>query len=87
MRMALLYNRFEQFMVRLCAFSYVAQKPLQGDQLQARNNKRKIARCARAVQAHRQGELDLWSLSEDERREILTLFSTFHREFTAALDD
>lgn len=87
MRMALLYNRFEQFMVRLCALSYVAQKPLQGDHLQARNNKRKIARCARAIQAHRQGELDLWSLSEDERREILTLFSTFHREFTAELGD
>lgn len=86
MRQALLYNRFEQFMLRLCALSYVAQKPLQGDQLQARNNKRKIARCARAVQAHRQGELDLWSLSEEERREILSLFSTFHREFTAELE-
>ncbi len=87
MEQALVYNRYESFMKRLCALSYVTQKPLQGDQLQARNNKRKIARCARTLKAHQAGELSVWDLTEEERREILHLFGTFHREFTAALEE
>lgn len=86
MRQALLFNRFESFMKRLAAFSYVNQKPIQGDQLQARNNKRKIARCVRRVKAHRAGETPLWTLPEEDRREILTLSTTFHREFTDGLE-
>lgn len=86
MRQALLFNRFESFMKRLAAFSYVNQKPIQGDQLQARNNKRKIARCVRRVKAHRAGETPLWTLPEEDRREILTLSTTFHREFTEGLE-
>ena len=72
-------------MKQLCAFSYVSQKPIQGDQLQARNNKRKIARCAKHILAHRAGEENIWQLEEEERKEILDLFGTFHREFEAAL--
>ena len=86
MRQALLFNRFESFMKRLAAFSYVNQKPIQGNQLQARNNKRKIARCVRRVKAHRAGETPLWTLPEEDRREILTLSTTFHREFTEGLE-
>ena len=87
MRQALLFNRYEQFMKRLAAFSYVTQKPIQGDQLQARNNKRKIARCARHIKGHRTGTENIWELDEEERREILHLFSTFHREFTEQLEE
>lgn len=86
MRQALLFNRYETFMRRLCAFSYISQKPIQGDQLQARNNKRKIARCVRRIQAHRSGEESMWQLDEESRRENLHFFSTFHREFTEALE-
>lgn len=86
MRQALLFNRFETFMKRLCAFSYITQKPIQGDQLQARNNKRKIARCVRHILASRNGEENIWELDEEARQEILHLFSTFHREFTEALE-
>lgn len=86
MRQALLYNRFEQFMKQLAALSFVTQKPLQGDQLQARNNKRKIARCAKAIKAHQAGQESLWEMDEEQRREILSLFGTFHREFVAALE-
>lgn len=86
MRQALLFNRFESFMKRLTALSYATQKPIQGDQLQARNNKRKIARCARHVMAHRHGDGRIWDLDEDSRREILHFFATFHREFTALLE-
>lgn len=50
---------FEMFMKQLLAFSYINQKPIQGDQLQARNNKRKIRRCAKMILAHRAGELHL----------------------------
>lgn len=85
MQQALLYNRYDQFMKHLCALSYVNKKPLQGDQLQARNNKRKIARCARTVKAHRDGETNIWEMTEDERKEIISLFTTFHREFTEQL--
>lgn len=87
MRQALLFNRYETFMKRLTAFSYISQKPIQGDQLQARNNKRKIARCARHVLAHRTGDENIWELGEEERKEILNFHGTFHREFTAALEE
>ncbi len=86
MRQALLFNRYETFMKRLTAFSYISQKPIQGDQLQARNNKRKIARCVRHILAHRAGEENIWELDEEARREIQHLHATFHREFTAALE-
>lgn len=85
MRQALLYNRFETFMRKLTALSFVSHKPIQGDQLQARNNKRKIARCVKHVLAHRNGEENIWQLDEESRAEILHFFSTFHREFVAAL--
>ena len=87
MRQALLFNRYETFMKRLVAFSYISQNPIQGDQLQARNNKRKIARCVRRIQAHRSGEESVWTLDEEARNEIIHFFSTFHREFTAALEE
>ena len=86
MRQALLFNRYETFMKRLVAFSYISQKNIQGDQLQARNNKRKIARCVRHVLAHRAGEEDIWQLDEEARKEILHFHNTFHREFTEALE-
>lgn len=86
MRQALLFNRYEAFMQRLCAFSYISQKPIQGDQLQARNNKRKIARCVRHILAHRAGEANIWELDDEARREIIHFHSTFHREFAAALE-
>ena len=77
---------FEMFMKQLLAFSYINQKPIQGDQLQARNNKRKIRRCAKMILAHRAGELSLWDEEEEARKEILRLFSTFHKEFTEELE-
>lgn len=86
MRQALLFNRYEAFMQRLTAFSYISQKPIQGDQLQARNNKRKIARCVRHIQAHRAGEANIWELDYEARREIIHFHNTFHREFAAALE-
>ena len=87
MRQALLFNRYETFMKRLTAFSYISQKNIQGDQLQARNNKRKIARCVRHVLAHRAGEENIWELDEEARKEIQHFHGTFHREFTAALEE
>ena len=86
MRQALLFNRYEAFMQRLAAFSYISQKPIQGDQLQARNNKRKIARCVRHILAHRAGEANIWELDDEARREIIHFHKTFHREFAAALE-
>lgn len=78
---------FDMFMKQLVAFSYVSQKPIQGDQLQARNNKRKIRRCAKMILAHQAGEQSLWDEDEEARKEILYLFSTFHKEFTEALEN
>lgn len=78
---------FEMFMQQLVAFSYVNQKPIQGDQLQARNNKRKIRRCAKMVLAHQKGDFNLWDEDEEARKEILLLFSTYHKEFTEALEN
>ena len=78
---------FDMFMNQLVAFSFVTQKPIQGDQLQARNNKRKIKRCAKLIKAHRNGEESVWTLDEEARNEIIHFFSTFHREFTAALEE
>lgn len=86
MQQALVFNQFETFMKQLCAFSYISQQPIQGDMLQARNNKRKIARCAKWVLAHKKGELSLWDMEEEAREEVLHLFSTFHRQFTEALE-
>ena len=78
---------FDMFMKQLVAFSYVSQKPIQGDQLQARNNKRKIRRCAKMMLAHQAGEISLWDEEEESRKELLHLFSTFHKEFTEALEN
>ena len=78
---------FDMFMKQLCAFSYVMQKPIQGDLLQARNNKRKIRRCAKLVKAHQRGEISLWDEELEQREEILHLFSTFHSPFCEALDE
>ena len=87
MRQALLFNRYETFMKQLTAFSFVSQKNIQGDQLQARNNKRKIARCVRHVLAHRAGEENNWELEEEARKEIQHFHGTFHREFVAAMEE
>ena len=87
MRQALLFNRYETFMKQLTAFSFVSQKNIQGDQLQARNNKRKIARCVRHVLAHRAGEENIWELEEKARKEIQHFHGTFHREFVAAMEE
>ena len=78
---------FDMFMKQLVAFSYVSQKPIQGDQLQARNNKRKIRRCAKMMLAHQADEISLWDEEEESRKELLHLFSTFHKEFTEALEN
>lgn len=86
MAAALKYNQFENFLHRLMAHSYVTQKPLQGDQLQARNNKRKIARCAKHILANQNGVENIWELAAEERQEILSLFGMFHREFTDMLE-
>ena len=43
--------------------------------------------CGRRVLAHRAGEESLWNLDEEARRENLHFFSTFHREFTQALEE
>ena len=77
---------FDMFMNQLVAFSFVTQKPIQGDQLQARNNKRKIKRCAKLIKAHQKGEISLWEEEEEQRKEILHLFSTFHGPFTEMLE-
>ncbi len=87
MRQALLFNRYETFMKQLTAFSFVSQKNIQGDQLQARNNKRKIARCVRHLLAHRAGEENIWELDEEARKEIQHFHDTFHREFVAAMEE
>lgn len=78
---------FDMFMRQLVAFSYVNQKPIQGDQLQARNNKRKIRRCAKMVLAHQAGEISLWDEELGVRKEILHLFSTFHSAFVQELEN
>lgn len=84
MRLGLLYNRYDAFMRRLAQRSLDRQTPIQGDQLQARNNKRKIARQARRRAAHDEGSELLWSLDEEARREVLYFSTTFHREFLEA---
>ena len=56
------------------------------DQLQARNNKRKIKRCAKLIKAHQKGEISLWDEDEEQRKEILHLFSTFHSPFVEILE-
>ncbi len=86
MKVALKYNQFETFLHRLMAHSYVTKKPLQGNQLQARNNKRKIARCAKHILSHQNGSENIWELTSEERQEILSLFGIYHREFTDMLE-
>ena len=78
---------FDMFMKQLCAFSFVSQKPIQGDVIAARNNKRKIRRCARLVKAHQAGETNLWEETEEQRQEILHLFSTYHQSFVEELEE
>lgn len=85
MQQALLFNRFETFMKRLTALSFVSEKPIQADQLQARNNKRKIARCVKHVLAHQNGKENIWELDDESRSEILHFFGSYHREFVTAL--
>ena len=78
--------KLDLFMRQLCAFSYVSQKPIQGDIVGARNNRRKIRRCAYLVKDHQRGEISLWEKPEFEREEILHFFSTFHQPFIEALE-
>ncbi len=78
--------QLDMFMRQLCAFSYINQKPIQGDQLGARNNKRKIRRCARLIKAHQRGELNLWDEPEEQRKEIIHLFATYHQPFVEELE-
>ncbi len=77
---------FDMFMKQLCAFSYVSQKPIQGDIIGARNNKRKIRRCCKLIKAHQRGELSLWEETEEQRQEILHLFATYHQPFLEELE-
>lgn len=82
MQQALLYNRYERFMHKLRRMSFDNCKPIQGDQLQARNNKRKIMRTYSRIVDHLKGTCLLWDFTFEERKEILDIFSTFHREFS-----
>ena len=54
--------------------------------LRTRNNKRKIKRCAKLIKAHQKGEISLWEEDEEQRKEILHLFSTFHSPFVEILE-
>lgn len=86
MRLALVYDNFCAFMRRLSALSYKNGGRMEVDQLQARNNKRKIARCVRHINRHRSGEVDIWSLEAPSREEIVRLFRIFRNEFVKALE-
>ena len=86
MEMALLYNRYERFMKKLTTTSFDRCDAIQGDQLQARNNKRKIARCAKYIVAHQSKEISMWTRDEEQRQETLTLFGKFHREFVSQIE-
>lgn len=77
---------FDIFMRQLVAFSYINQKPIQGDALQTRNNMRKITRCAKWVKGHQDGTLNIWSLDEESRQDILHLFSSYHQAFVTVLE-
>ena len=48
--------------------------------------KRKIKRCAKLIKAHQKGEISLWEEDEEQRKEILHLFSTFHSPFVEILE-
>ena len=78
--------QFDMFMKQLIAFSFINQKPIQGDLLQARNNKRKIRRCAKKILAHQADEINLWKEPIEVRQEILNLFSTYHKHFIEVLE-
>lgn len=78
---------FDMFMKMLTAFSFVNCKPIQGDLLQARNNKRRLRRDARLVVAHQRGELDLFSQDEDVRKEIIRMHATLHSPFVEAIEE
>lgn len=86
MRLALVYDNFCAFMRRLSALSYKNGGRIEVDQLQARNNKRKIARCVRHIAKHRSGEINIWELEESAREEIVKLFRIFRNEFVKELE-
>ena len=46
----------------------------------------KIKRCAKLIKAHQKGEISLWEEDEEQRKEILHLFSTFHSPFVEILE-
>lgn len=87
MEMALLYNRYEMFMKRMVSASFDLCDAIQGDPLQARNNKRKITRCAKYVVAHDLGETSMWERSEEHRQETRMFFRKYHREFVAKIEE
>lgn len=72
---------FDMFMRQLCSVSYLTPKGIQADQLAVRNNKRKINRCVRLLQAHRKGELSLWEEPEEQRQEFCEIFFHYHQAF------
>lgn len=86
MRLALVYDNFCAFMRRLSTLSYKNGGRIEVDQLQARNNKRKIARCVRHIAKHRSGEINIWELEESAREEIVKLFRIFRNEFVKELE-
>lgn len=87
MRKALIYDNFCALMRRLRTLSYKKEASIPGDQLQARNNKRKIARCVRRLQAHNDGAESIWTLDEEDRKENIRLFRLFRREFINELEE
>ena len=63
-----------------------AGTPNGGKGISGATDKRKIKRCAKLIKAHQKGEISLWEEDEEQRKEILHLFSTFHSPFVEILE-
>ena len=63
-----------------------AGTPNGGKGISGATDKRKIKRCAKLIKAHQKGEISLWEEDEEQRKEILHLFSTFHSPFVEMLE-
>ena len=74
---ALLYNRFDVFMQKLRKASLQLESETPGDALQARNNKRKIARVQHLYDRHFSGESVLWNSDFSLREEMLNIHWNF----------
>lgn len=81
MQQALLFNQFESFLSELETMSKNDSTSATPDVLEIRRNSRRISKIRTLLSNHFDGNISLWNIEHDTRKELLHIYRNFNSEF------